>query len=269
MSNRPVIENLGKILPPFLVYYLTLFVVMSAAQLVIGADKSHYTVCQIIASTVTIFVVMPCYRSDHGKEEKNPLLVKKMAGHMAAAAAIAILLGMALNNIILMSPLVAVSKGYQEANRNFYGSTLWLEIIGSAILAPVLEELVFRGIIFWRLKKMLGTSAAVPASALLFGVMHFNVVQFIYAFLMGIVFALVMERAGHVCAAVAGHIAANFVAVVRTETGLFSGTVDGSLSAWCISVGLLMAGVVLLLWYLYPMVQEFISFPTKNTKKVD
>lgn len=62
------------------------------------------------------------------------------------------------------------------------------------ILGPVSEELVFRGIIFKGLKKCSGrviTSAVV--SALFFGLLHMNLNQLCYAFLLGIIFAFIDE----------------------------------------------------------------------------
>ena len=90
---------------------------------------------------------------------------------------------------------------------------------------------------------------AVIVSALVFAALHFNVVQFIYAFLLGIVFALFTEKTGHIYPAVLAHIVANGIAVIRTETGFLSSTVDGTVSAWLISVGLLLIGLGILIIY--------------------
>ncbi len=54
-------------------------------------------------------------------------------------------------------------------------------------------------------------------SALLFGLIHFNIVQFVYAFLLGLVLAAFMYKSGHVYAAMIGHITANAFAVIRTR----------------------------------------------------
>ena len=97
---------------------------------------------------------------------------------------------------------------------------------------------------------MMAKIPAVLVSALIFAALHFNVVQFIYAFLLGIVLALLMEKAGHVYAAVAGHMAANLLAVLRTELGIFSNMTDKSISAWVISVLVLVVGIVVLYWHL-------------------
>ena len=56
-------------------------------------------------------------------------------------------------------------------------------------------------------------------SAVTFGVMHWNVVQFLYAGILGLLLAWLLERTGFLYAPVLAHIGANVMAVVRSETG--------------------------------------------------
>lgn len=156
-----------------------------------------------------------------------------------------LLLSFGLNNIILMSPLAEVSAGYSEANANFYGSLIVLEIVGSVILTPILEELVFRGIVFGRLRYVTGIIPSVIFSSLAFAMIHFNLVQFIYALIIGFALAIFMEWTDGLYGALCGHMVANFLAVIRTEFNLLSFTIDGSIAAWIISVIAFFIGVVL------------------------
>mgnify|MGYP000108006828 CR=1 FL=1 len=63
---------------------------------------------------------------------------------------ITLFISFALNNIITMSPLIGLSEGYARANESFYASTLVIELIGSAILSPIMEELVFQRHCIWK-----------------------------------------------------------------------------------------------------------------------
>ena len=83
--------------------------------------------------------------------------------------------------------------------------------------------------------------------ALIFAALHFNMVQFVYAFLLGVVFALFVEKTGKLYPAVIAYVIANGIAVIRTETGFLHSTIDKSVSAWMISVGLCFVGIVFLL----------------------
>ena len=66
----------------------------------------------------------------------------------------------------------------------------------------------------------------------------------------GIVFALFVEMTGQLYPAIIAHIVANAIAVIRTETGMLETTVDGSASAWLISVGLCILGIGILMVFL-------------------
>jgi membrane protease YdiL (CAAX protease family) len=145
-----------------------------------------------------------------------------------------------------MSPLVTASQEYQNDSDAFYGSNIWTELLGSALITPFLEELLHRGVVYGRLRRRMGVMPSVILSALIFAVLHFNIVQFIYAFLLGIVFALFVEKSGRLYPAVIAHIATNGLAVIRTETGFLAGTVDGSIIAWLISIACICVGVGIL-----------------------
>lgn len=245
LKNQTLANKIWYIAYPFLFYYAVMLITMSLAQWIIGSDYSHIVPCQLIATLVTIPFVLPFYRQDRALEGipvSRPEVTREMVLQAAETVVITACIGIGLNNVISMTPLVDMSSGYQEANMGFYGSTLVLEILSSALFTPVLEELVFRGILYNRLKKMLPVPAAIVGSALIFAMVHFNIVQFIYAFLFGMVLAFLMERGAHVGYAMLGHMTANLIAVVRTETGFLDGTVTGSVGSWGMSVGLLLIG---------------------------
>ncbi len=67
---------------------------------------------------------------------------------------------------------------------------LWLQIVAMALAPAIVEEFVFRGLIFHGLKKR-NPFWAIIISALLFGAIHMNVNQFLYAFAMGVFFAMI------------------------------------------------------------------------------
>lgn len=68
---------------------------------------------------------------------------------------------------------------------------------------------------------MLGVAPAIICSALIFGLVHANLVQFLYAAVLGCLLAFCMKNRIFLVP-VLGHIAANTVSVVREETGWLS-----------------------------------------------
>ncbi len=248
-KNSSVASKIWYIAYPFLFYYAVMLVAMTIAQWVFGSGNKWFVTCQLLATLVTIPFMMPFYRQDQallGIPRKKPVFTKEKGVTTAFVIVTAALIGIGLDNLISMSPLVSLSAGYQEANAGFYGGTLGMELLSSALFTPVLEELVFRGILFQRLKRLLPLWCALPASALLFAVMHFNIVQFVYALLMGLVLAFFVEKGGNVCYGMFGHMTVNLIAVLRTETGLLSRTVKGDLFSWVLSGTILISGGFLL-----------------------
>ncbi len=73
-----------------------------------------------------------------------------------------------------------------------------LLIIYSCIIAPVSEELIFRGVTFGYAKKALPLIGAVGLQAVLFGVFHMNIIQGIYAAFLGLFLGYLCETGGTV-----------------------------------------------------------------------
>ena len=144
---------------PLLFYYAVALIVMSLCQWLLGSDDEHFVMCQLVSTVITIPFMMPFYRSANyfdfsvvkssgDQVKKNSSLPEGCIKNIIFSVIIVLCISFALNNLISMTPLVEWSKGYQQANAGFYGSTLGLEILSSAICTPFLEELVFRGILF-------------------------------------------------------------------------------------------------------------------------
>ena len=80
------------------------------------------------------------------------------------------------------------------------------------VVAPVVEEVFFRGFLFRALAQRLGFWVAATASAALFSVAHLDVALAGPAFLSGVVFAWVYWRAGSLWPAVLAHTSQNAIA---------------------------------------------------------
>jgi membrane protease YdiL (CAAX protease family) len=74
--------------------------------------------------------------------------------------------------------------------------------------------MVFRGIIFNRIHKWLGDTQTILLCAILFALYHFNPVQGLYAFLMGLLISWNYNRYHKISTAFAVHAAANVSVIV-------------------------------------------------------
>ena len=70
---------------------------------------------------------------------------------------------------------------------------LYLHIVHAICVAPILEEIIFRGVIMNNLKKY-GIKTAIISNSILFGLSHYNIDMIIPAFFIGIVLSYVAYR---------------------------------------------------------------------------
>ena len=78
-----------------------------------------------------------------------------------------------------------------------------------AIYGPFVEEAVFRGAIYSGLKKSRRILAAIIIQALMFGLMHMNLNQLLYAFVMGLFFGMLSEATNSILPSFLGHMIIN------------------------------------------------------------
>jgi membrane protease YdiL (CAAX protease family) len=88
---------------------------------------------------------------------------------------------------------------------------LLLALFTGGIIAPIAEEVFFRGFIFAGLYRHLGLRRAVVLSAALFALVHILPTSWPPIFLLGVVFALLYDSTGSIWPAVALHGAVNSI----------------------------------------------------------
>lgn len=81
--------------------------------------------------------------------------------------------------------------------------------VAVVLVAPVVEELFFRGLLLGALRRRWGTGVAVVGSSLVFGVTHFQPLQFVALTAAGLMFAGAAVRTGRLAAAIAVHAGFN------------------------------------------------------------
>ena len=91
--------------------------------------------------------------------------------------------------------------------------------------------------------------SAIVLSAVIFGAMHFNLVQFVYAGCIGILLALVVEYAG-LKAAILAHMLTNLISVLRSETGILGFMDESEMVNICVTAFLIVV-ILILLWGVY------------------
>ena len=163
--------------------------------------------------------------------------------------------------IAVFIPLSYVAPDFVErtllvAGALFEARTIseWLEVVVLTVLvAPIVEELFFRGFLLHRWARRWGTPTAVVASSALFAALHG---EWIGHFLFGVVMAALYLRTRQLWMPIAAHAINNGIVALITLVDLLQHTPAESTSLaelrsqWPLGFVALIAGVVTLRWYL-------------------
>lgn len=197
----------------------------------IAETLSIYNKNAILITGISAVIIIPfcifVYQRDKKKKRQQNYYIsyqKPAFWHIFLIVVLGASVCIALNNLIYFSGLVSLFPGFQEVAESIYSGNLLTEIITIVFLAPIVEELLFRGIAYKRMYEYWGYKRAAILSALFFGVYHLNVVQGVYAFLLGILLTYVYEKFHTIKAPILLHMAANAVSVLGTELTIFQET---------------------------------------------
>ena len=126
--------------------------------------------------------------------------------------------GLAGNFIVILSGLIQLFPDvYEEMAEIQYSGPVWIQFLSMGLAAPIMEEILFRGLIFRRLRTYCKFPVALIVSSFIFGLCHGNILQFFYAFLLGLLMGLLYERFRTLWAPIAFHAAANLFSVAVTN----------------------------------------------------
>ncbi|ADQ39854.1 Abortive infection protein [Caldicellulosiruptor acetigenus I77R1B] len=85
----------------------------------------------------------------------------------------------------------------------------------SGIVAPVIEEIIFRGLIFQSLRQKMDLKMAIILGALIFGLWHINLYTALCAFLFGIILSIFYIRFNSIFVPIVVHIGANIIGLIN------------------------------------------------------
>ena len=172
-----------------------------------------------LSALVTIPVMALMYHGDRKKEKTAGIVQDKKAPlwQYPAVIIMALAMSLGLNNLIIIGNLSAIDANYKATMNAMYSAPLAIQIVCLAVLVPICEEYVFRGLFFRRMERESSFVYAMVYSSVVFGILHVNLVQMLYGFALGMMLAYVYEKYGSVKAPILAHITANILSVVGTQ----------------------------------------------------
>lgn len=177
----------------------------------------------------------------------NKIKTKIIIPIVLAGLFLQLLIGMILEYTSKIIKNTQAFDNHADLMNNLLNGNIILSIIAIGIIAPIIEELIFRGLIQNELRKIMPLTAVVVVQAVLFGIYHMNIVQGIYAFVLGVIFSLIVIWFKSIWGSIIMH------ATINTSSVLISKINEDSISD--MTIYLVVAGMTIIglgsLIYLY------------------
>ena len=204
-------------------------------------------ISDVAAVLIFLFIVKgrhESFRETVGLRRFRPLLVVAL---LMLGAGLSLLLNSGTQILSTLFPSIT-SSGNSTLNAAFdqlFSSAPG--IVSIILIAPIAEEIAFRGMVFGVLRQKLALPVALIVQAVIFGVFHGNIAQGLMAFGLGCLLAWVYLRSGSIICAMLVHFAFNgttvLITLVTNKTG--SGPIWLWLLLMLAAAGLFVGG---LLW---------------------
>lgn len=160
----------------------------------------------VISYTLTHFICKKLLASSY----LPPKFEKKLGDHPVAMSFAA------LGAIMLTARVIAsFAFGGSSEITPYHGENIVLQMFVTVLVPAFCEELMFRGLILTNLLPF-GRRFAVIASGLIFGLIHGNHDQMLFAAIAGVILGLLYVETGSIWCGVLVHMFNNFVSLVET-----------------------------------------------------
>lgn len=212
----------------------------------------------LLTQLVFILIYFFYKKSNRISFSASKVFVKKtkpLSAVISAATGIVCVLGFVLlievcfGNMFKAIGLEPNSLGLPNNNGGWF--VLNLLILG--VIPAICEELLFRGIVFQGLKEKFSRPVSMALSALIFALVHQNIQQFIYPFLLGLLLSFVFDKTNNLVYTILIHMFNNFTTLTLNflaELNIIS--FEFAVTWWVVLLALLAVAVTcLILWVIY------------------
>lgn len=193
-----------------------------------GDDSVRLSAASACADVALIAAYLFLVRRNEKRGFSRPDQSRSLRPRAALCAFLGFLSSYLLLNVLL------TSAGLADADKSFQNSAETIQALPGAlrvalvcVLAPLTEELLFRGLLLQGLERFFGAGAAVFLSALTFAVFHGNLTQGTAALATGCVLGAAYVRTRALALPVLMHAGSNALALLLTESGYTGEGLEG------------------------------------------
>ena len=159
----------------------------------------------IIAATILIPLFMMFYKKYKTKVKKVKL----------SDIIIIVLLGMSVSTIFNVTIFELNNLYHFTNNYKLNSISLLVQILSSGLIGPILEELVFRGIVYNKLKQFNSNMKSIVLTSIIFALFHIsNPLNIIYAFMISFFFIYLYEKYKGLRYPIIMHVSANTTTIL-------------------------------------------------------
>ena len=174
-------------------------------------DGTDATLVTVVSAAVSLPVFRNMRKRDRALTGKTGEK-KRISVRMGAAAFFGGIFASCISTALMQG--IGLEQYFSNrVQEELFSAGLLLQVIGLGLVVPVLEELLYRGILYDRLKEFLTGKTAAAAAALIFALAHGNMIQFLYALPMALILHWLCEKGGSLTLPILFHMGANLISV--------------------------------------------------------
>lgn len=207
-KHRPVIFTIIKLILLYFAYQLGFSAIMSLALSVLPMDMTTATSLTMVTSTIAMTWHLIHFKYVRIAQDK----FKEVSLSVLGASIVFTFAAMYVLNLLIEQAGIpnTMEDTFIAMSHNPFG------ILSIALLAPILEELLFRGAIQGALHRTVKDPwVSIIIASSIFGVVHMNPAQIPFAFLLGMMFGWLYYRTGSLLPCIVGHVFNNSIATAN------------------------------------------------------
>ena len=179
--------------------------------------NSYINANSVIIAIITAIIFIPLFLKIFKKyKQENNFNIKNVF--------LPVILGITISltyNILVFS----LNNVFHFTNNYELSSVpILVSLICSGIIGPILEELIYRGIVYNKLKEFNNKKYSIILTSLIFALFHNNLVNAIYAFIVSFIFIYLYEKNKSLKAPIIMHISLNTTIILMLKLIIYNYT---------------------------------------------
>ena len=201
-SAMKALAVIAPVLLYYLVNYLVFYLLVRFVNMMSGVDAAWAATFSVNSSIWSVAINLMAMIA--GIIPIIPMVIREkiiFAGESRRPSWMALTIVLGISSAVFFNILINLMgiKGgetYNQVQTTQFSLPLYAGIIVYGLITPLIEELLFRAVVYNRARRNYNLPIAVTVTAVIFGAYHDNLLQAVYGSFMGLLICLVYERFG-------------------------------------------------------------------------